>query len=77
MKISASLALLLILLTGCVNRPVRAALPSVKPPRKVIPQRCITHMSFSKQARCYAGADGSFRCDGIVLQAACVKVVKD
>jgi hypothetical protein len=77
MKVSAGIVVLLAVLTGCTNRPVKAALPGVKPPRNVIPQRCITNMHFTKQARCYAAADGSFQCDGIVLQAACVKVIKD
>lgn len=67
MRFLPSVVVLLLTLTGCVNRATSPA------SHLVIPRSCITDLRFSKKAVCRPLPNGLFSCDGIVLQAACVK----
>lgn len=62
--------LLLFLLTGCANRATSPV------SRLVIPRSCVTDMRFTSKTVCHPLASGSFSCNGLVVQAACVKTQK-
>ena len=67
MKVLSSILLIQLLLTGCANRATSAA------SHLVIPRNCITDLRFTKKSVCYPLTGNSFSCNGLVVQAACVK----
>ena len=70
MKSLLSIFFILFLLTACANRATSPV------SHLVIPRSCITDLRFTKQAVCHPLAGGSFSCNGLVVQAACVKTEK-
>jgi hypothetical protein len=69
MKQLLSVALLLLALNGCVKRALAPAA------HMVLPRSCITDLRFTQNAVCHPRGDGSFSCNGVVVKAACMKMV--
>jgi len=61
----------LLLLTGCASRYTSRAAYFV------LPRNCVTEMRFAKKSVCHPRVDGWFDCDGLVVQAACLKKAED
>ncbi len=72
MKSRASILIVtLSLLTSCASRYTSRAA------HFVLPRNCVTEMRFAKKSVCRPRVDGWFDCDGLVVQAACVKKAED
>jgi hypothetical protein len=67
MKQLLSIVVVLLTLNGCVKRALAPAA------HLVLPRQCITDMRFAQDAVCHARSDGSFSCNGVVVQASCTK----
>src|SRR5215831_14515367 len=67
MKLLSSLLLIVFLFTGCASR-VTAPTSHL-----VLPRSCVTDMQFTKESVCRQLSNGSFTCNGLLVQAACVK----
>ena len=63
----ASILVLVLMLSACANRSTSPA------SHLVLPRSCVTEMQFNQKTVCRSLENGSYSCDGIVLQAACVK----
>jgi|GEM_PF-3148762 len=68
MKVWLSIVLMLTL-TGCAKRVLAPAV------HLVVPRTCITDLRFTQSSVCRPRQDGNYACDGVVLRAACTKVV--
>jgi hypothetical protein len=68
MKPLSSILLLVFLFTGCANHRVPSPASHL-----VLPRNCVTDMQFTKESVCRQLSNGSFTCNGLLVQAACVK----
>jgi hypothetical protein len=69
MKQLLSIVFALLALNGCVK-------PNLAPASHlVLPRQCITGVRFAQNAVCHARSDGTFSCDGVVVQASCTKTM--
>jgi len=66
-KSLASLLAFVLMFAACAKRPTSPAF------HLVLPHSCVTDMQFNQKTVCHALQNGRFSCDGIVVQAACVK----
>lgn len=70
MKKWLSVVVLLLALNGCIKRRLGPAVAHL-----VLPRTCVTDMRFTQNAVCHPRPDGSFSCNGVILRAACTKLV--
>src|SRR5215472_16639846 len=67
MKPLSSILLLVFLFTGCANRVTAPA------SHLVLPRNCVTDMQFTKESVCRQLSNGSLTCNGLLVEAACLK----